>query len=255
MARLDGRTALVTGASRGIGRTIAQRLAADGALVAVHYGRDEAAAKETVLRIVEAGGRAFTVRADLEAPDAACALWAAFDAGLAEIHVEPGVDILVNNAGISSSSDLVGTDVAEFDRVFAVNVRAPFFVIQEALPRLRTGGRIINISSGVTRIAAPEMLTYAMSKGALNTLSHSLAKGLGARGITVNAVSPGIVDADSNAMWLRNDPEQVALWSSFSALDRIGQTADIADVVAFIASDDARWITGQVIDATGGAKL
>ncbi|WP_261564422.1 SDR family oxidoreductase [Frankia gtarii] len=255
MARLDGRTALVTGASRGIGRSIAQRLADDGALVAVHYGRDEAAAEETVRRITEAGGRAFTVRADLEVPDAAGTLWAAFDAGLAETHVAPGVDILVNNAGISSSSDLPGTAVTEFDRVFAVNIRAPFFVIQESLPRLRDGGRIINISSGVTRIAAPEMVTYAMSKGALNTLSHSLAKGLGARGITVNAVSPGIVDVDSNAMWLRDDPDQLAHWSSFSAFNRVGRPVDVADVVAFIASDEARWIIGQIIDATGGAHL
>jgi 3-oxoacyl-[acyl-carrier protein] reductase len=255
MARLEGKTALVTGASRGIGRAIAARLADDGALVGVHYGRDEAAAKEAVVRIADAGGRAFAIQAELEAHDAADTLWAGFEAGLADVGATPGVDILVNNAAISSSADLAGTSVTEFDRVFAVNVRAPFFIIQGALGRLRAGGRIINISSGATRIASPPMVTYAMSKGALNTMSYTLAKELGARGITVNAVSPGIVDVESNAAWLRNDPEQLALWGSFSAFNRVGQPADIADVVAFIASDEARWVAGQNVDATGGAHL
>jgi 3-oxoacyl-[acyl-carrier protein] reductase len=252
---LTGKIALVTGASRGIGRAIALRLAQDGALVAVHYGRDELAAKETVTRIADAGGRAFAVRAGLADPDAADALWAQFDAGLAERSEAPGLDVLVNNAGISSSSDLSGTEVEEFDRVFAVNVRAPFFVIRAALGRLRDGGRIINIASGATRISSPPMVTYAMSKGALNTLTYTLATELGPRGITVNSVSPGIVDVDSNAAWLRNNPEQLAMWSSFSVFNRVGQPADIADVVSFVASDDARWITGQILDATGGAHL
>ncbi|MGF7234141.1 MAG: SDR family oxidoreductase [Frankia sp.] len=255
MARLDGKTALVTGASRGIGQTIAQRLARDGALVAVHYGRDEAGAKETVTRITSAGGRAFAVQAELEAPDAADTLWVGFDAQLADVQARPGLDVLVNNAGISAAAELARIGVEEFDRIFAVNVRAPFFIIQGSLDRLRDGGRIINISSGATRIASPPMVTYAMSKGAVNTLSYTLAKELGARGITVNAVSPGIVDVESNAAWLRNDPEQLALWSSFSAFNRVGQPADIADVVAFVASDEARWVTGQVLDATGGAHL
>ncbi|WP_261557091.1 SDR family oxidoreductase [Frankia tisae] len=253
--RLTGKIALVTGASRGIGKAIALRLAQEGALVAVHYGRDETAAKETVTRIVDAGGRAFALRAELADPDAADTLWAGFDAGIAELHGEPGVDVLVNNAGISSSPDLSGTGVEEFDRVFAVNVRAPFFVIRGALGRLRDEGRIINIASGATRIASPPIVTYAMSKGALNTLTFTLAKELGPRGITVNSVSPGIVDVDSNAAWLRNDPEQLTQWSSFSAFNRVGQPADIADVVSFVASDEARWITGQVLDATGGAHL
>jgi 3-oxoacyl-[acyl-carrier protein] reductase len=253
--KLNGKTALVTGGGRGIGRGIATRLAADGALVAVHYGQDAESAAKVVAGINEAGGRAFAVGADLGLPGAAATLWAAFDAAAAEAGAEPGVDILVNNAGISSSPDLTGTTEADFDRIFAVNVKGPFFVIQQSLDRLRDNGRIINISSGSTRIASPPIVTYSMTKGALNTLSFTLAKQLGERGITVNAVAPGIVDVDSNAAWLRDNPEQLAFWGSFSAFNRVGQPADIADVVAFLASEDARWITGQYIDATGGAHL
>jgi 3-oxoacyl-[acyl-carrier protein] reductase len=254
MSRLSGRTALVTGASRGIGRAIAERLAEDGALIAVHYGHDETAAKETVAAIGATGGRAFAIRADLSAPDAAPTLWAAFDAGVATVGAEPGVDIVVNNAGIASSSDLAGLTVDEFDAIFAVNVRAPLFIVKEALSRLRPGGRIINISSGSTRIAVPD-IAYAMTKGAINTFTLALANQLGQRGVTVNAVAPGIVDVDSNAAWLRNNPDALARWGSFSAFGRVGQPADIADVVAFVASDESRWVTGQYLDATGGARL
>ncbi|GLL05935.1 SDR family oxidoreductase [Dactylosporangium matsuzakiense] len=255
MVPLNGKTALVTGGSRGIGRGIATRLAADGALVAVHYGKHEAAAEETVTSIVESGGQAFAVGAELGVPGDARALWTAFDAGLAELGAEPGLDILVNNAGITSSSDLAGTTEAEFDTIFAVNVKAPFFILQQGLERIRDNGRVINISSGATRIASPPIVTYSLTKGALNTMSLTLAKQLGERGITVNSVAPGIVDVDSNAGWLREDPQQLAVWSSFSAFNRVGQPADIADAVAFLASDDSRWVTGQCLDATGGANL
>ena len=251
----NGRTALVTGGGRGVGQGIAARLAADGVLVAVHYGSDAESAAKVVAGINETGGRAFAFGAELGEPDAARTLWERFDAGLAEIGAEPGVDIIVNNAGVASSSDLAGTTPEEFDRIFAVNVKAPFFVLQQGLGRLRDNGRVINISSGATRIAAPPMVTYSMTKGALNTLTFTLAKQLGERGITVNAVAPGIVDVDSNAVWLRNDPEQLAFWGSFSPFNRVAQPADIADIVAFLASHDGRWVTGQCLDATGGAHL
>lgn len=142
---------------------------------------------------------------------------------------------------------------ADYDRVFAVNVKAPFFVIRQGLDRLRDGGRIINISSGVTRIAFPAIAAYAMTKGAVDTLTLTLAKDLGPRGITVNSVSPGIVETDINP-WLA-DPDAHAQAAAYSAFGRVGEAADIADVVAFVASDDARWITGQAIDATGGSLL
>ncbi|MGW6852199.1 SDR family oxidoreductase [Streptomyces virginiae] len=244
------RTALVTGGSRGIGRAIAERLAADGVTVVLTYASDETAARETARRIADGGGRAFTLRAELGSPGAAAALWAAYD----ELGLG-GVDIIVNNAGIGLPVPLGEITERDFDRVFAVNVRAPFFVVQEALGRLRDGGRIINISSGAARIAMPEILAYGATKGALDTLTLNLAKALGARGITVNSVAPGIVDTDINAGWLRGDAEAEAHAASLSALGRVGRPEDIADVVGFLASDAARWVTGRVVDATGGSAL
>ncbi|GAA0342721.1 SDR family oxidoreductase [Streptomyces blastmyceticus] len=253
MGRLSDRTALVTGGSRGIGRSISLRLARDGALVAVHYGHDPAPAAETVAQIEAAGGKAFAFRARLGVSGDAVALWEAFDKGLAEYGAAPGLDILVNNAGITLPKPIATVSEEEYDRVFAVNVKAPFFVIQQGLGRLRDGGRIVNISSGVTRIAIPHIAAYSMTKGAINTLTLTLAQELGARGITVNAVAPGIVDTDINPTL--KDPEVRARYAAVSAFDRLGEPSDIADVVAFVASDDARWVTGQYLDATGGGHL
>jgi 3-oxoacyl-[acyl-carrier protein] reductase len=255
MGTLTGKTALVTGASRGIGRAIALRLATDGALVAVHYGSNTTAAKETVEQIAGAGGRAFAVQAELGVPGDAATLWAGFDAGLRDIGAEPGLDILVNNAAIARSDDIFTVTAEQFDAVFAVNVKAPFFIVQQGLDRIRDGGRIINISSGVTRIAFPGTIAYSMTKGALETFSLTLAKALGARNITVNSVSPGIVDTDVNADWLRDNPDAWAHSAAYSTFNRVGQPDDIADIVSFVAGADARWISGQNIDATGGSHL
>ncbi|MGV9266324.1 SDR family oxidoreductase [Kitasatospora sp. NPDC003701] len=253
MRTLAGRTALVTGGSRGIGRGIAERLGRDGALVAVHYGRDAEAAEQVVKAIGAAGGRAFAVGAELGVPGDAQALWAGFDAALAAHGGGEGLDILVNNAGIGQYGRIHEVAEADFDRVFAVNVKAPFFVVQHGLDRLRDGGRIVNVSSGVTRVAFPTAVSYAMTKGALNTLTLTLAQELGPRGITVNAVLPGVVDTDINP-WLA-DPQARAAAAGYSAFDRVGEAADVADVVAFLASDDARWVTGQNLDASGGSNL
>ncbi|MEE1827067.1 SDR family oxidoreductase [Streptomyces sp. BE20] len=266
--RLAGRTALVTGGSRGIGRGIAERLGRDGALVAVHYGRNAAAAEEVVKTIEHAGGRAFAVGAELGVPGDAEALWAAFDAGLAGQRAAGegaegrgpagqgtagSLDILVNNAGIGQYGRIHEVAEADFDKVFAVNARAPFFVVRHGLERLRDGGRIVNVSSGVTRVAFPTAIAYAMTKGALNTLTLTLAEELGPRGITVNAVLPGVVATDVNP-WL-DDPRARARVAAYSAFDRVGEASDVADVVAFLASDDARWVTGQNLDASGGSNL
>lgn len=249
MAGLTGRTALVTGASRGIGRAIAERLAADGALVAVHYGTNESAAQETVAAIRKAGGRAFPVRAELGVDGDVDTLFAGLEAGL---DGRP-LDILVNNAAIQAYNATVEKATREdFDRVFAVNVRAPLFIVQRALTLMPDGGRIINISSGVTWFATPEVV-YSMTKGAINVLSRSLAHTLGARSITVNTVSPGITETDMNA-WL-NEGESARRVADMTALGRHGQPADIADAVAFFASEDGRWVTGQTLEVNGGLFL
>ncbi|WP_051716753.1 glucose 1-dehydrogenase [Streptomyces megasporus] len=250
-SRLVGRTALVTGGSRGIGRAVAERLGREGARVGVHYGRDERAAKETVSAIEAAGGSAFAIRAELGVPGDAEELWAAFD------READGLDVLVNNAGITGKREpLSGMTPEDFDRVFAVNTKAPFFITRLALERLRDGGRIVNVSTNLTRgNTVPALISYAMSKGALDAFTLTLARELGPRRITVNAVAPGAVDTDMNADWLRGNDEARRQTAAQSALGRVGEPRDIADVVAFLASDDSRWITGQWLDATGGALL
>jgi NAD(P)-dependent dehydrogenase (short-subunit alcohol dehydrogenase family) len=250
MTDLTGRTALVTGASRGIGRAIAERLAADGALVAVHYGSNETAAKETVAAIEGKGGQAFAVRADLAETAELDALFTGLRDGLGGRPL----DILVNNAAfIDYTATIEGATPESFDRLFAVNVRAPLFVIQRALPLMPDGGRIVNVSSGVTWFAIPEVV-YGMSKGAVNVLTRSLAKTQGARGITVNTVSPGITETDMNG-WLTESADAARAIAGITALGRHGQPAEIADAVAFFASDDGRWVTGQTLEVNGGLLL
>lgn len=250
MGVLTGRTALVTGGSRGIGRGIAERLGGDGARVAVHYGSNAAAAKETVAAIEEAGGSAFAIAVELGVPGDAERLWAEFDR-----HAD-GVDILVNNAAIGTSRAFGEIDEAEYDRVFAVNVRAPHFITRLGVERLRDGGRVINVSSGLARNAVmPDKMAYAMTKGALDVFTRDLSKVLGPRGITVNSVAPGIIDTDTNADWLRTSDEAWAGAAAISALGRVGTPADVADVVSFLASDAGRWITGAWLDATGGSLV
>ncbi|MER6298243.1 SDR family oxidoreductase [Kitasatospora sp. NPDC001539] len=253
MGELDGRTALVTGGSRGIGRAVALRLAAEGALVAVHYGGNEAAAAETVELIAKGGGRAFAVQARFGDSGAVDRLFEALAAGLAD-HGADGLDILVNNAGIHSVGSIGQLTEEEFERLLSVNVRTPVFVIQRALPLLRDGGRIINMASAATRIAAPVQIGYTVTKAALAALGAPLANELGRRGITVNTVNPGVVRTDMTAGWT-NAPEAVAGLESLTALGRLGEPEDIADVVGFLAGPQGRWVTGQIIDVSGGTYL
>ncbi|MFB8779496.1 SDR family NAD(P)-dependent oxidoreductase [Streptomyces albogriseolus] len=255
MGALTGRTALVTGGSRGIGRAIAERLAADGATVAVHYGRNAAAADDVVEGIRAKGGTAFTVHAELGVEGDVATLWESFDRQVRQHATVTGLDILVNNAGVTPRGEIDETTAEAFEEAVAVNMRAPFFLTQQGLKRLRDGGRIVNVSSGATRIALTDIIAYAMTKGAIDAFSLTLAKALGPRGITVNSVAPGIIDTDINASWLRGNEAAERSAAELSTLGRVGRPEDVADVVAFLASDDARWVTGQVLDATGGSQL
>ncbi|MFE6159659.1 SDR family NAD(P)-dependent oxidoreductase [Streptomyces sp. NPDC056486] len=249
------RTALVTGGSRGIGRAVVERIARSGAVVAIHYGHDTAAADEAVAAVRAAGGQAFPVRADLTEEGAVDVLAAGVEQGLVEHTGSSGLDVLVNNAGVGCRADITTLTGEDIDRVFAINVKAPVFIVQRLLPLLRDGGRIVNVSSVANRIAHPHVLAYAMSKGALEAFSRSLAAQLGPRGITVNTVAPGLIETDFHRARLRAHPEDAAEASALTAFGRLGQPEDVADAVAFLASEQARWITGERVETTGGAYL
>ncbi|WP_169086701.1 SDR family oxidoreductase [Paenibacillus sp. PL91] len=254
MNRLNGKVALVTGGSRGIGRGIALRLAREGALVAVHYGSQQDAAEDAVKSIKANGGEAFSIGANLNTAAGVNQLIQLLDKELMLRTGEIHFDILVNNAGIGIPESFEETTETAFDEIFAVNVKAPFFIVQKSLSRLRNEGRIVNISSGVTRVAYPPIMAYNLTKGAINTFTLHLAKLLGPRGITVNAVLPGMVRTDMNADLL-DSPEAQKLPADMVALGRMGEPSDIADVVAFLASQDGRFVTAQILDVTGGSHL
>ncbi|MBD2864764.1 SDR family oxidoreductase [Paenibacillus oceani] len=254
MSRLEGKIALVTGASRGIGRSIALRLAQEGAYVLVHYGRRWDEAEAVVRQIGEEGGRAHAIGADLNTLGGIDELFAALDEIVREHTGSSGLDILVNNAGIGQIVGLEETTEQSFDEVMRLNVKAPLFVTQQALPRLKEGGRIINLSSFVTRVASPTVFAYSMSKGAIDTFTLLLAKQLASRHITVNAIQPGIINTEMNAETLQN-PQGQAYAAGLSAFNRWGEPEDVADIAAFLASPDSRWVTGQLLDASGGSHL
>ncbi|HDR3652797.1 TPA: SDR family oxidoreductase [Bacillus cereus] len=254
MNKLKGKVALVTGASRGIGRSIALHLAQAGALVVVHYSKRKEEAESVVDKIKQDGGAAFAISADLSTLKGINNLYLMMNQSLQKHIGNTSFDILVNNAGIGQILTLEESTEESFDEVMNINVKAPFFIIQKALPRLKDGGRIINISSFVTRVASPSVFAYSISKGAINTLTHTLAQQLGVRGITVNAILPGIINTEMNAETLGNkDGQKYA--AGLSTFNRWGEPNDIADIVGFLSSSDSRWITGELIDASGGSCL
>ena len=252
MGTLTGKTALVTGSSRGIGRATALRLAGEGALVAVHYTSNQEAADDVVRTIEKEGGRAFAVQAELGVPGDVHELFLGVEQGLKERTGTTDLNILVNNAGVMGGVAPEDTTPELFDRIVAVNAKAPFFIIQRALTIMPDGGRIINISTGLTKTANPQEIAYAMSKGAVEMLALHFAKHLGPRGITINSVAPGITRNDNPVFDI---PEAVEQMAQLSVFNRVGDPRDVGDVVALLASDDARWITGAFVDASGGTLV
>ncbi len=241
---LHGKVALVTGASKGIGAAIARRLAQDGAAVVLNYSASADQAQAIVDDIGKAAGQAFAVRADVSKVDEIERLFAATLSHFGKL------DILVNNAGILFTKPLVEITEADFDRIFAVNVKGTFFACQQAAKRMADGGRIINISSSTTVMLLANYSAYVATKGAVEQLTRSLAKELGPRGITVNVVSPGPTDTELFSVGKTEQEKQ--RFGQLAALGRLGLPQDIADAVALLASDDAHWITGQNIRANGG---
>ena len=255
MGSLQNKTALVTGASRGIGRVTASALAEAGAHVLVHYGRSAQEAESLVASIRAKGGRADAINVDLGTPDGAALL-----AREVRSIVGERLDVLVSNAGVSKAATIKDHTVEDFDKLFATNVRSPFFLVQQLLPVLGEGSNIIVISSigaravvGKPGLENPSILAYASTKGALETLVKNWAAILGPRGIRVNAVAPGVIDTDMSNFTKTEAGRDVTL--GMQALKRIGKPEDVADVVAFLASDAARWITGASIPVDGGSKL
>jgi 3-oxoacyl-[acyl-carrier protein] reductase len=248
VAGLSGKTGLVTGASRGIGRAIALALAREGAQVLVHYGNSKAGAEAVVNEIRDVGGLAQAIAADLGSADGVHHL-----AKQVREVVADRLDILIANAGVSKSASLEETTFEDFNRLFAINVRAPFFLIQQTLPILGNGSSVVFVSSLVAHAVIGTLAAYAATKGAVDTLVKHLAIALGPRGIRVNAVAPGIVDTEMSNFTKTEAGQKYAL--NVQALPRLAGPEDIAPVVAFLASDDARWITGDTVRVDGGSKL
>ncbi|TXH81138.1 MAG: glucose 1-dehydrogenase [Rhizobium sp.] len=248
MAELSGKTVVVTGASRGIGRATALSLAQEGAQVIVHYGRHAREADQVVAEIRSLGSRAEKISADLSAPDGPHRL-----AKRAKEIIGGRLDILVANAGIFVPASIEDLTIEEFDRLFAVNVRAPLFLVQQLRSIMCTDSNVIFISSLAARSAIGGHSAYAATKGALETIVKYLASAFGPHDIRVNAVAPGIVETEMSSFVRTHEGRERTL--AMQSMKRVGRPEDVARVVTFLASNEARWITGEVVQADGGSRL
>jgi 3-oxoacyl-[acyl-carrier protein] reductase len=238
------KVAIVTGASRGIGAAVAERLARDGFTVVVNYAGSQAPAEALVRKIEAAGGRALAAQGDVANPEAVKRMFDAAEAAFG------GVDVLVNNAGIMALAPIAQSDDALFDRHIAVNLKGSFNTMREAARRLRNGGRVINFSSSVVGLLQPTYGVYAATKAAIEAMTSVLAKEMRGRGITVNAVAPGPTATD---LFLDGkSPELVERLAKLAPLERLGTPTDIAGTVAFLAGPDGAWVNGQTLRANGG---
>ncbi|MCX5578294.1 SDR family oxidoreductase [Kaistia terrae] len=238
------RVAIVTGASKGIGAAIAKRLASDGIAVVVNYASNRKSADEVVAAIETAGGTAIAVQADIASAGGVAALFDAAETAFG------GADILVNNAGVMTLGALSDVDDAAFEAQVAINLGGAFRGMREATRRLRDGGRIVNFSSSVVGLYQPGYGIYAATKAAVEAMTHILAKELGPRRITVNAVAPGPVETE--LFTKGKTDEQIRAIAGMNPMRRLGQPDDIAAVVAFLAGPDSGWVNGQVLRANGG---
>lgn len=244
MSNLQGKVAIVTGSSRGIGSVIAKDLAKAGCNIVVNYSGNEAAAKTVIDQIMMGEGRAIAVKANVASASDMTAL---FDAAIAQYDK---VDILVNNAGINVYKLVKDTTEEDFDRIFQINVKGVFLGLKEAATRLQKNGRVINFSSSVTRLMLPTYGVYSATKAAVEQLTRVFAKEVGSRGITVNSISPGPTNTD---LFLEGKTEEtIQRLAAMSALGRIGEPEDISRVVLFLASESAGWVTGQNLGVNGG---
>jgi 3-oxoacyl-[acyl-carrier protein] reductase len=248
------KVAVITGSSRGLGAATAKRLASDGFFVVLNYVKSKKDGEEVLQEIQQAGGKGVLVQGDVGNLAGISAFFDRVDAALKSSGRPASFDVFVANAGILISKPFIETTEADFDSLFDTNVKGVFFQIQQALPRLRDNGRIVTLSSGLSRFANPMFTAYSATKGAIDVMTRVLAQELGVRGITVNAIAPGAIDTDMNASWLRSETGRTMLMSR-QALKQIAVPPDIADAIAFLAGPDSRWITGQRIEASGGSSL
>ena len=244
MANNSNKVAIVTGASRGIGAAVAQRLAKDGFTVVINYSADSKSAEALAQKIEAGGGRALSAKADVSNPNAVRGMFDASEAAFG------GVDVLVNNAGIMKLARIADSDDALFDQQIAINLKGSFNAMREAAKRLRDGGRIINFSTSVVGTKLETYGVYAATKSAVETMTAILSKELRGRSITVNAVAPGPVATD---LFLHGkSPELIERFAKMNPLERLGTPEDIASSVAFLAGPDGSWINGQTLRANGG---